>query len=129
MSGMQDAMTRLGSLDSVVAYMESTPEDSWRVGTVRSTDGATNCFFGHLFNMGKDDKEGSDLWDAFEELWATTYMLYPVNDGESPNYPQATPKQRVIAYLRDLASGSAPTTWALMEDEAARYHSDEAPGE
>jgi hypothetical protein len=31
------------------------PEASWQVNTVRSADGATNCFFGHLFNMGAND--------------------------------------------------------------------------
>lgn len=119
--GLQESLDQLTDLNSVIQYMEATAEDSWQVDSVRSSDGSTNCFFGHLFNMGVDDKEGSHLWNAFEELWATTYMLYPVNDGEHRDYQQATPKQRVLAYLRDLQSGASPTTMQLMEAEFA-YH-------
>lgn len=36
---------------------------------------STDCFFGHLFNMGANDAEGSALWNTFEELWATTYRI------------------------------------------------------
>lgn len=118
---IHDAFARLETLDQVIAYMESTDEDSWRVDTVRSAEGDTNCFFGHLFNMGENDVEGSHLWDVFEELWATTYMLYRVNDGEDPCYPQPTPKQRVLAYLHDLQTGKAPTTIKLMEDQMELY--------
>lgn len=118
---IHDAFAQLETLDSVIAYMEKTPEDSWLMGKVRSEEGETNCFFGHLFSMGKTDPDGSHLWHVFEELWATTYMLYPVNDGEDPCYPQPTPKQRVLAYLHDLQSGKAPTTVRLMEDQMALY--------
>lgn len=47
-------------------------------------------------------------------------MIYPVNDGESPNwmnyrYDQATPKERVIAYLRNLSAGLELTTNQIMD--------------
>jgi hypothetical protein len=109
------AQGQLSSLDGVISYMETTTEEAWRVKTVRSKDGTTNCFFGHLFNMGANDAEGSALWHTFEDRWSTTYMVYPINDGENRNYPQATPKQRVLAYLRDLRDGKAMTTEESME--------------
>lgn len=120
------AHTQLQTLDGVISYMETTPEDAWQVNTVRSEDGSTNCFFGHLFNMGANDAEGSALWDAFESTWATTYRLYPVNDGKNPSYPQATPRQRVLAFLRDLRDGKAMTTEQSMEACYQDYLAEEA---
>lgn len=66
--------------------------------------------FGHLFDIG-----GSKLMDEFEEI-ATTYMVYPVNDKLHPEYQQDTPKQRCIAYLKDLSDGKQKTTYDLMEE-------------
>ena len=120
------AFTQLANLDAVITYMETTSEDAWRTETVRSADGSTNCFFGHLFNMGADDEQGSALWNWFEELWATTYMVYPVNDGQNEKYQQKTPKKRMLAYLRALADGTEMTTEQAME---AEYQWRTAPGE
>jgi hypothetical protein len=110
-----DALLR--TLDPIIAHMEATPEGSWQTDTVRSKDGSTNCFFGHLFAMGSDDEHGSALWNGFENLWASTYLIYPINDGENSRYPQATPKQRILAYLRDLRDGKAKTAPQLMEED------------
>jgi hypothetical protein len=66
--------------------MAATREESWLVGTVRYADGTTNCFFGHLFRMGANDRRGDALWNAFESLWATTYRIYPINAGENPSW-------------------------------------------
>lgn len=114
------ALMQLANLDAVITYMEATDVDAWRTETVRSADGSTNCFFGHLFNMGADDEQGSALWNWFVELWATTYMVYPVNDGISEKYQQETPKKRMLAYLRALADGTEMTTAQAMEAEYQR---------
>lgn len=50
-------------------------------------------------------------------------MVYYVNDGKNKNYQQATPKQRCVAYLKDLQSGKAKTTYQLMAEEYERYSS------
>lgn len=97
-------------LDVIIPYIENTTEDSWCMDVVKTKDGK-NCLFGHLFDLG-----GSELMDWFENI-ATTYMVYPVNDGQNPLYPQPTPKQRCIAYLKDLQSGKAKTTYELMEED------------
>lgn len=107
----------LETLDPVIAYMEATDEEDWQIDTVRSADGTTNCFFGHLFSMGGTDARGNALWDRFEGAWASTFRLYPINDGTSPSYPQATPKQRILAFLQDLNTGSVLTTPQQMEDD------------
>lgn len=119
------ASQRLETLDDVIAYIESVDEDSWQVDRVRSADGTKNCFFGHLFNMGADDAHGSALWNIFEDRWATTFMIYPINDGTEPSYQQETPKQRILAYLRQLAAGEELTTCELLEAEY-QFHMAEA---
>lgn len=99
------------SLDEIISYMEKTNVEDWCTEVCRSSDETKNCFFGHLFNMG-----GNDLWNMFEEAYATEYMIFPVNDGKNPNYPQETAKERVIAYLKDLRDGKNKKTWQLMEE-------------
>lgn len=123
------AHDQLETLDGVIAHIEATSEDSWQVNTVRSADGTTNCFFGHLFNMGANDKEGSALWDAFESRWATTYRIYPINDGKNPSYSQETPKQRVLTFLNDLRDGNAMTTEESMDACYRDYLAEEADKE
>lgn len=103
------------TLDTVIERMEATNENQWCTDVVRTKDGAANCFFGHLFEMGGSDRGGNLLWDWFENEWSTTYAVYPVNDGENPKFPQPTPKQRVIAYLRALSDGTEQSTQQSME--------------
>lgn len=102
------------SLDVIIPYMENTTEESWCMDVVKTKDGK-NCLFGHLYDLG-----GGELMDWFENI-ATTYMVYPVNDGENPNYQQPTPKQRCVAYLKDLQSGKAKTTYQLMDEDYERF--------
>jgi hypothetical protein len=108
----------LKNLTQFISYLQNTTDEEWRVGTVRDSENKTNCCFGHLVNWyyGKEyTGQISEIWDLFEELWATTYMIYPVNDGENTKYQQATPKARIIAYLINLNTGKAMTTRQYME--------------
>jgi hypothetical protein len=50
-------------------------------------------------------------------------MIYPVNDGRHPDYPQPTPKARVLAYLNDVLQGKRKTTYEVMEEEWKRHKS------
>jgi hypothetical protein len=116
LSPLSWAAAQLATLDTVIAYIESTAEEDWNVDTVRSKDGTKNCFFGHLFNMTPDEDRANALWGMFEDLWSTTYRIYPINDGTNPRYPQETPKQRILAYLRALQTGDEKTTEQSMEE-------------
>jgi hypothetical protein len=115
------AAAQLETLDTVIAYMEGTAEDSWNLDTVRSMDGTQNCFFGHLFNMSPDEDRANALWAMFEDLYSTTYVIYPINDGSNPRDPQQTPKQRILAYLRALQAGDEMTTEQSMEAQYQHY--------
>ena len=106
-------------LQELIDFLDETPEDSWLVDKVRSKDQKKNCVMGHIYAFcagGYDKDGGSAGWDYFEECYATTYMIYPVNDGENAKYQQSTPKQRVLAYLRDLRDGKEKTTPVLWKE-------------
>lgn len=134
----ESAEALISDLELFLAYLESTSEDAWQVNVVRSADGTRNCLFGHLFQWGTDHPSvahldlkkrewlANYLWEAFEQLWATTYMVYPVNDGKNPRYPQPTPKQRILAYMRALQRGDELTTMQAMEQECERYMATQA---
>ena len=106
-------------LEKFIAYLETTNDADWSIGRVRTEGNKKNCMFGHLVNFyyGKD-YEGDILpiWDFFEECYATTYMIYPVNDGENSKYQQSTAKARIIAYLSDIKDGKQKTSQQLMQN-------------
>lgn len=113
----------LKDLKQFILYLENTNDEEWQVDTVRNEGNTKNCCMGHLVNWYYgEDYEGSvsDVWDWFEEYWATTYMIYPVNDGQDPLYQQSTPRKRIIAYLKDLNSGKAKNTRVLWEEAKQR---------
>lgn len=128
----------IDDLNPFLAHLESTPEDAWQVDVVRSADGSRNCMFGHLYQFSYDHPSvaaltheqrelfASRMWDAFEQSWSTTYRIYPVNDGTYPGYDQATPKARVLAYLRALQAGEELTTMQSMDAEMAWSDAQEA---
>lgn len=77
-----------------IAKFEGIPEDQW------CTDRTTNergqhCAIGHL------DHEGGD---ALCRLFARTIgsPVVNINDKICTNYKQPTPKQRILAALRDI---------------------------
>ena len=138
MSALTDFADDETRLDWLIAEIEKTPVDSWQTEVVRrvAEDGSeTNCFFGHLYNIaGGDDlapngrTKDAELWDWFEDRWATTYMVYPVNDGEFPMYSQAHARDRIVAFLRDLRNGKVPSTRVLMERQWADFQAAELIG-
>lgn len=103
-------------LKDFIEYLKSTEESSWCMDVVRSKDGESNCLFGHLSNFcghaGEDNVDPDFDW--FENHVTTTYVVYPVNDGQDRKYPQETPKDRCIALMQAILDGEEPTTWEGM---------------
>jgi hypothetical protein len=100
-------------LREMIDYLSAIPEDKWLVDRVAEND--RFCVMGHIFNRGKDDAEGNYYWNAFENIVATTFMIYPVNDGRHKDYQQPTAKQRNLAYLNDVLNGEKETTHECMD--------------
>lgn len=110
-----DPYELIEDLDSLIKYISGTKDESWCTERVRTEDGR-NCFFGHLFEWaGGGDGFRSQVWDAFESRWSTSYVIYPVNDGTYPGYDQATPRLRCVAYLEALRDGREETTMQSMD--------------
>jgi hypothetical protein len=114
----EEVGAKVEDLPAFIAYLESTSPDEWLLDTVRNVGNTKNCLFGHLINYiyGKDYTGTiSPAWDLFEELWSTDFVIYPINDGKDPNYPQATARERIIRYLSDLWLGIRTPTWRGMQ--------------
>lgn len=112
---------KISQLDQFIQYLQETREDEWAIDVVRTEGGKKNCLFGHLVNwVYGPDYEGSvtRAWDCFEEMWSSTFEIYPINDGQDPRYTQPTPKQRCIAFMKDLWLAQAVPTWRAMEIDA-----------
>lgn len=83
-----------------IAKFEAIPEEKW------CTDGFTNdagqcCAAGHCGLRNDSDwtpgMEAYALDQIFDDL-----DVVSVNDGKDSRYPQPTPKQRILAALRDI---------------------------
>lgn len=115
----EEVDTKLGDLQPFIQYLLDTEETEWQVETVRNAGNTKNCLFGHLVNFiyGKEH-EGSvgAAWDLFEAKWSTTFEVYDVKDGKDDRYQQSTPRQRCIAFTKDLCLAQATPTWQAMEN-------------
>lgn len=135
--GAEDAATvphaELLRMDRILAWLGNTSDSQWCVdwcGEEASgvPGGVRFCVRGHLLVYAEFHgcPEGFDA--LFHEVWATEYMYYPVNDGKHPDYQQATPKARVMAYFGDLRDGKKPTTYQLMDAEMKSYRVSDQKG-
>lgn len=107
-------------LSRFIKYLEKTTDDQWQLEKVGEPEMKKWCVMGHLFIWAagekKDEKRANRIYSYFEEVIATTFMTYPVNDGTNPKYQQTTPKERCIAYLKDLKEGKEKTTLDHFRD-------------
>jgi hypothetical protein len=69
-----------------------------------------------FFLGGDENAKCNEWWNWFENAIATEYMIFPVNDGRHKDYPQVTPKARVLAYLQDVLEGKRKTTYELIDE-------------
>lgn len=99
------------SLDEAIAYLETTPEESWWAGpTYRSPDDTQHCALAHVENRWSPE---TMAW--FEGRWSTSYVIGAVNDGQHPGYQQRTVKERCLAYLYALRDGREEDTITSMD--------------
>ncbi len=80
------------------AFFGAIPEEQWTTGTVFNRRTGQCCAIGHLTDANQD-------WHAMRHLADRAVGedgLILVNDGFHPEYPQPTPKARVLALCEDL---------------------------
>lgn len=106
----------LPSLADIIAALDATATDSWWEGpTFRSPCDTKHCVLSHIF-----EQWGARGFDEFEDRYATSYVVGgAVNDKVSVAYPQAEPKDRVVAYLRAMLAGDEMTTHESMDAQVA----------
>jgi hypothetical protein len=85
-------------VDYYIGRCEALPESEWCTGTVLNAAGQC-CVIGHFFHDGIDG-----LSRAFKGV--LDLSLVKVNDGEEARYQQPTPKQRILAALRDIKAAN-----------------------
>lgn len=108
-------------LNNFVIYLKGTTIESWCTKVYRTAEGR-NCLYGHLADF-VGNEYCSDAIDIFENLYATTYMIFPVNDGTSDIYKQDNPRDRCIAYLENMIIGKEHTTIELFDICMAEWNS------
>lgn len=104
-------------LRDFIPYLEQTADEDWCIDVVRTKDNKANCLFGHLSNFCGHSEHQNVMpdFDWFESRISTTYIIYAINDGNSNQYQQSSPKQRCIAYLQDLLTGKELTVHFAMQ--------------
>lgn len=88
--------------DYFIAKFEAIPEELWSVKSYGT--GGKHCAHGHCGQYSEESVALAMLWetDEFESIPETISVA--INDGEDRRYQQPTPKQRILAALRDLPS-------------------------
>lgn len=88
-------------VDHFISKFEKTKEEEW--WTEDFTDGSGRyCALGHCGQTNlQDTEEGEALNDIL------SYQADEINDGLDPRYPQPTPRQRILAALRDIKEKKA----------------------
>lgn len=104
---------KVWTIDDYIAFAESIPEEKWIVGGF--TDGFGNCcFWGHLGARGFEDvRKFLDSEHALLNI-GNEISVVMVNDSGYSHYgkycyKQPTPKQRILALLRDLKAKESAT--------------------
>jgi hypothetical protein len=77
-----------------IAKFEAIPEEKWTTDTYRDAAGRC-CALGHC-------KEGIEQRELSNRLLMVGASAIQVNDKKNRRYQQPTPKQRILAALRDL---------------------------
>lgn len=98
---------------------EKIPEELWCIGVFY--DGKKRCAAGHCgFVTTQETLEFSYLrW-----LFGSSSTIFEINDGQNINYQQPTPKQRILAALRDVKAKQEPKKEELKVVYKAVYISE-----
>lgn len=93
------------NVDYFLNKFREIPEENWCVNTYQA-DEDTFCAFGHcgarVSDTGRDitTSESHALLDLIQRNLRD--FVAGINDGDSPDYQQATPKERILAALMDI---------------------------
>lgn len=99
-------MQTVYDVDYFLDKFSRIPEEMWCVGSLQNDDGA-RCALGHTINCKNvyTALHGGTVHQpelmAFREIFFHLGVV-GINNGFDPNYQQPTPKQRILAALKDV---------------------------
>lgn len=106
-------------LRDFIPYLESKPEDQWIDVIFANTDTSKRCVIYHFLGFVGQDYPRANCSNNLDWYEANVCFIHragcEVNDGNHPDYQQATPKQRSIAYLKNLLAGKELTPIELLD--------------
>lgn len=89
------------TVDYFIEKFEKIPEEKWITGLYEDING-NHCALGWCGVKGDANDESAELTRLF---WKIDKSVIRVNDGILyAEYQQSTPKQRILAALRDIKS-------------------------
>jgi hypothetical protein len=102
-------------VDYFLKKFEAIPEARWTVDVYEKPDTGQFCALGHCginYNGVSNTPEAQafrDLVEAYSQRHLPRdrcARIASVNDGEDDRYDQPTPRQRILALLRDIKAAS-----------------------
>jgi hypothetical protein len=84
-------------VDYFIRKFEAIPEELWCIGQYTDGEGRY-CALGWCRRSGDENGYAEEV--ALERI--SPFFVPDVNDGHDERYQQPTPKQRVLAALRDI---------------------------
>ena len=111
-------------LADFIPYLEATSESSWIDIVFANKDTSKRCVIYHF--LGFVGQDCPDVNNSRNLDWYESHVCFiqragcEVNDGNHPDYKQPTPKQRSIAYLKNLLDGLELTPVELLDQFMCR---------
>jgi hypothetical protein len=106
-------------LRDFIPYLESKPEDEWIDIIFANKDTSKRCVIYHFLGFVGQDHPGAKCSNNLDWYEANVCFIQQagcnINDTKSENYPQDTPKQRSIAYLKNLLEGREFTPMEMLD--------------
>lgn len=99
----QKPMNDLVTTQDFIDFYSAIPEDKWCTDT--NTVEGRRCAYGHLY-LGQEELKNRETIRAADRLTdhfiKIACLVSEVNDGGEVRFPQPTPKQRILAALKEI---------------------------
>lgn len=107
-------------LEDFIPYLEATTEESWIDIVFANADTSKRCVIWHFIGfVGSDYLESKIASSNLDWYEANVCFIQragcEVNDGNHSDYQHPTPKQRSIAYLKNLLAGKELTPMQMLD--------------
>lgn len=107
-------------LRDFIPYLESKREDEWIDIIFANKDTSKRCVIYHFLGFVGQDYPEANCSNNLDWYEANVCFIQragcEVNDRNHPDYQQATPKQRSIAYLKNLLAGKELTPMEMLDE-------------